>query len=235
MASILIGSSSLLAQPGSTISQGADGSATANLTFTGTWAACISNLPSPLQAHPSFGALKLYEYVLTRLDGDLGSISCVYRGVLVESPSAYTQTDYQITQTSEPIETNAMFSYPRSSPPVSPAELAAIQLALDKNVVYSSTNPSAQLLYDKKIRGIESYLRIGGAFQQTSVSDSIPSIPSTVGKITTSLPTDCPSPTASGANYLFSGFSWRKSGGLVQISKSYTQSGPTGWDPDLYS
>jgi hypothetical protein len=175
----------------------------------------------------------MYEFQLTRLEGDLGSCACEYRGVLALDASLYAQYDYQLTQTSEPIETNVIFAYPRDSPPVSANDLADIQKALDQNVDYTSSNTWAQLLYNKKRRGIESYLRIGGTFQKSYIDSEIPVIPDSLGKIV-SPPDPCPPATATGANYLYSGFSWRKSGGLVQISESYSQSGPSGWDPDLY-
>jgi hypothetical protein len=224
---------SFVAEVGDTVSQAADGSAEAHLTYHGTYENVSSKLPVPLQPHPTFPSLLLYSFDLKRTEGGLGSMSCVYRGILISNPLAYYQMEYQASMTSEPIETNKAFAYPRSAPPVSPTELAAINLALENNVPYTSSNTSAQLLYNKKILGIESYLRIGGTFSQSYVMGSIPSIPGTVGAIV-SPPSGCPPAVATGGNYLYAGFSWRKSGGLVNVSETYNQSGPSGWDPDLY-
>jgi hypothetical protein len=232
---IIVGTTgTLYREPGTVVTQSADGSAQSTVIYSGTWVDVITHVPTPTSTHPDFPSLLLYDFSMTNLPGGLGQLSCVYRGVLAVDPSAYYQKEYTISQTTEPIETHPLFAYPRDSPPVSNDEIAAVQKAINQDAAYSSTNAAATMLWEKKRRGIDSYLRLGGCFKQDHVSGDIPSIPSSVGKIVSTLPTDCPSPIAHGANYLFSSYSWKKTGGLVQISETYLQSGAGGWDPDLY-
>ena len=94
---------------------------------------------------------------------------------------------------------------------------------------------AALLLYNKKRRGIESFLKPGGIYKKTYVSDDYPgaSLMNQVGKIAEP---GSPAPTApTGQNYLCLGVSWAKQAGVVTIMAEYQLSGPGGWDPDLYA
>jgi len=235
MATIIIGASNLsfTIKPGAVVSQAEDGSATATLTYVDTYANVTQNLPAPLQSHPVFPALLMYTFAIRRIEGDMGEVDCMYKGILTSDPAAYTVYEYRETTNSDPIEANPMFSYPVDSPPVTPEEQNAIAKALDSFTPYSGTT-QGNILYKGKLLGIDSYLRVGGTFTASYVQAEIPPIPNDLGYIGDP-PSPAPTPTAVGANYLHSGFSWRKQGGLVFVQDSYEQSAQGGWYPPLYT
>ena len=124
---------------------------------------------------------------------------------------------------------------PYNNPPVTPKDLAIIELALQNAVPPPETITGAsRLLYDKKRRSIESFMKPGGIYKKSYASESIPgaALMNQVGKIVNP---GSPAPNApTGQNYLGIGVSWIKSAGVVTISEEYQLSGPGGWDPDIY-
>jgi hypothetical protein len=212
-----------------------DGSAQASLTYKCTTESSFAVIPAYLTAHPFLPDLKAYESDLDQEPGGIIRITTIYKGVLAENPEELAQHDYGRTTTEAPIETHPKFAVPYDAPPVTPTDLATIELALQNATAPPTTlSTIATLLYNKKRRGIESFLKPGGIYKKTYVSDSYPgaSLMNQVGKIATPA---SPAPTApDGQNYLCIGISWSKQAGVVTIMEDYQLSGPGGWDPDLY-
>jgi hypothetical protein len=218
-----------------TINLNPDGSAQASLTYKCTTESSFAVIPAYLTAHPFLPDLKAYESDLDQEPGGILRITTIYKGVLAENPEELAQHDYGRTTTEAPIETHPKFAVPYDAPPVTPTDLATIELALQNATAPPTTlSTIATLLYNKKRRGIESFLKPGGIYKKTYVSDSYPgaSLMNQVGKIATPA---SPAPTApDGQNYLCIGISWSKQAGVVTIMEDYQLSGPGGWDPDLY-
>jgi hypothetical protein len=241
MPSIQIGNFSANYQPdGDDVKQGPDGSGEATLTYKTTTAGfTLANLPNPLSPHPAYSQLKLYEAQAKREPGDVMAVTCTYRGVIVGNKFTFSQQEFSVNTSSEPIETHPSFAQPIANPPVSPTELATIQKFLDNNTVpvytIATTNATAAgvMLYNKKRRGIDSYLNVGGTYKLSYIQADIPSEYTSIGKITIAPPL-APIPPGS-RTYLYTGLSWRKQGGVVSVNEEYTMSGFSGWDTDLYA
>jgi len=241
MPAIQIGTFTAQYQPdGDDVRQGPDGSGEAVLTYKVTSAGfTLSSIPNPLSPHPAYPALKLYEAQAKREPGNVMAVTCTYRGVIVGNKYTYSQQEFSVNTSAEPVETHPRFAFPVNNPPVSPTELATIQKFLDNNTVpvytkaVGGATDAGVLLYNKKRRGIDSFLNIGGTYKLTYIQDNIPSIYSGIGNIILSPPL---APVLPGdRNYLYTAINWRKQGGVVTVSEEYTMSGIAGWDPDLYS
>lgn len=213
-----------------------DGSAQTSLTYKCTTESEFAVIPAYLTPHPFFPTLKCYESDLDLELGGIMRITSIYKGVLAPNPEQLAQHEFSRTTTEAPIETHPLFAVPYDNPPVTPTQLAAIELALQNCQDPPSTITGAALtLYKKKRRGIESYLKPGGIYKKTYVSDDYPSssLMNKVGKIDSP---GSPAPTApAGQNYLCIGISWTKQAGVVSIMIDYQLSGPGGWDADLYA
>ena len=241
MPTIQIGSFSANYQPdGDDVKQGPDGSGEATLTYKTTTAGfTLASLPNPLSPHPAYSQLKLYEAQAKREPGNVMAVTCTYRGVIVGNKFTFSQQEFTVNTSSEPIETHPLFSEPIANPPVSPTELATIQKFLDNNTVpvytkdVTNATDAGVMLYNKKRRGIDSYLSIGGTYKLSYIQADIPSEYTAIGKITIAPPL-APIPPGD-RTYLYTGLSWRKQGGVVSVNEEYTMSGFNGWDTDLYA
>lgn len=224
---------------GDDVKQGPDGSGEATLTFKrSSDSFTLASLPNPLSEHPKYPALRLYEAQAKREPGNIMAVTCTYRGVIVGNKFTFSQQEFSVNTSSEPIETHPLFAQPVAAPPVSPTELATIQKFLDNNTVpvYTKAVPNATdagvMLYNKKRRGIDSYLSVGGTYKLSYIQATIPSIYSGIGCIVLAPPL---APVLPGTrNYLYTGLNWRKQGGVISVSEEYTMSGIAGWDKDLY-
>jgi len=213
-----------------------DGSAQASITYKCSDNSSFAVIPAYLTSHPFLPSLKCLESDLDREPGGIIRITSIYKGVLANNPEQLAQHDFSRTVSQEPIETHPLFALPRSRPPVTPEEINTIELALDNAAdPVGKLSSRAQLLYDKKRRGIDSYLRSGSVYRKSYVSNNIPraSLMDTVGKIQKP-GSPAPTPPAD-QEYLFVGLSWNKTAGVVTITEEYQLSGIGGWDPDLYS
>ena len=236
MPAIQIGSFTAQYQPdGDNVKQGPDGSGEASLTYKTTADGfTLASIPNPLSPHPVYSALKLYEAEAKREPGNVMAVTCTYRGVIVGNKFTFSQQEFNVTTSAEPIETHPLFATEVTS-----TELAQIQKYLDNNTipVYSNAITGATgagvKLYNKKRRGIDSYLSIGGVYKLSYIQAVVPTDYAPVGSIVIA-PTLAPIPPGS-RNYLYSGLSWRKQGGVVTVNEEYTMSGPAGWDEELYA
>ena len=222
-------------QPEAPLHLNPDGSAQASVTYKCSVTSGNAVVPAYLTPHPWEPKLKCYESDLDREPGGIVRITSIYKGVLADNPKDLAQVEFSRTVTEAPVETHPIFALPRDNPPVTAQDLAQIELALqncDDN--FTSDKDIVKKLYEKKRRGIESYLRPGAIYKTTYCSDSIPdaALLAKAGKIVTP---DSPCPAApSGQQYLCMGITWTKQAGVVTISEEYQLSGPGGWDPDLY-
>jgi hypothetical protein len=212
-----------------------DGSATASLTYKCSSSSAFAVIPAYLTAHPFIPALKCFESDLDMEEGGIIRITSIYKGVLESDLSGLAQHEFSRTTTEAPIETHPRFAVPLDNPPVTASQLATIELALQnaQPPPASLTGP-ALILYNKKRRGIESFLKPGGIYKKTYASADLPgsALMNLVGKI---CEPGSPAPTPpSGQNYLCVGISWTKSAGVVNIMEDYQLSGPGGWDPEIY-
>jgi len=240
MPAIQIGSFTAQYQPdGDNVKQGPDGSGEASLTYKTTADGfTLSSIPNPLAPHPVYPALKLFEAEAKREPGNVMAVTCSYRGVIVGNKFTFSQQEFNVNTSAEPLETHPVFSQPVANPAVSPTELATIQKFLDNNTVPVYTNEvtgatnAGVLLYNKKRRGIDSYFNVGGTYKLTYIQADVPSEYNSIGKIFIAPPL-APIPPGN-RNYLYTGLSWRKQGGVVSVNEEYTMSGFNGWDNDLY-
>lgn len=212
-----------------------DGSGQASLTYKCTEESQFAVIPAYLTPHPYLPALKAYESDLDREPGGIIRITTIYKGVLASNPEELAQHDFSRTVSQEPVETHPLFALPRADPPVTPSDIAVIELALQNAQPPTvELSAKAQLLYDKKRRGIDSYLRSGSVYRKTYVSANIPSAGDLVGVGKIKEP-GIPAPASpADQEYLFVGLSWNKTAGVVTITEEYQLSGIGGWDPDLY-
>jgi hypothetical protein len=240
MPAIQVGSFITQYQPdGDDVKQGPDGSGEAVLTFKRSATGfTLASLPNPLSEHPKYSALRLYEAQAKREPGDVMVVTCTYRGVIVGNKYTFSQQEFTVNTSSEPIETHPTFSDPVANPPVTPTELTTLQKFLDNNTIpvyniaITGSTKEGVLLYNKKRRGIDSYLSVGGTYKLTYIQADVPSEYNSIGKITIAPPL-APIPPGN-RNYLYTGLSWRKQGGVVTVNEEYTMSGFNGWDSDLY-
>ena len=237
MATIRIGNTTgAIYQADQPIHLNPDGSGQASLTYKCAETSAFVVIPAYLTPHPYLPDLKCYESDLDKEHGGIYRITSIYRGVIADNAEQLAQHEFSRTTTEAPIETHPLFAVPYSNPPVTPSQLATIELALQ-----NAQDPSppltgaAKTLYEKKRRGIESYLKPGGIYKKTYVSKNIPggSTMAMVGKISDP---GSPAPNApANQNYLCIGVSWQKQAGVVTIMEEHQLSGVGGWDPDLYA
>jgi hypothetical protein len=237
MATIKIGDvRGAIYQPERPLHLNPDGSAQASITYKCTTESPFAVVPAYLTSHPFIPALKCYESDIDQEPGGIIRITSIYKGVMAKNPENLAQHDAQRTVTEAPIETHPLFALPRDNPPVSPTDLAAIELRLQNcQPPDPEWSTPVTLLFDKKRRGIESYLKPGSVYKKTYASEDIPGtvLLNRVG-IIFQPPSPCPA-APSGQEYLCMGISWSKQAGVVTITEEYQLSGPGGWDPDLYT
>lgn len=212
-----------------------DGSAQASLTYKCTTESAYAVIPAYLTPHPFIPDLKCYESDLDQEHGGIIRITSIYRGVIADNPEELAQHEYSRTLTEAPIETNPIYYLPRDNPPITPQNINDIELRLQNcQDANSSWTTLVKGLWEKKRRGIESFLKPGAIYKRTYASENIPSgsLLNNVGKRVTP-PSPCPT-APSGQNYLLMGVSWTKQAGVVTVVEEYQLSGPGGWDPDLY-
>jgi len=213
-----------------------DGSGQATLTYKCTTESQFNTIPAYLTPHPFVPSLKAYESDINYEPGGIAAITTIFMGVLASNPESLAQHDFSRAASQEPIESHPLFALPRDNPPVSPEEYATIELALQNAQPPSPPlTGAAAKLYKFKLKGQDSYYRVGSTYRKTYVSNNIPcsSQLNNVGKIKNP---GSPAPSApNDQEYLYVGLSWNKTAGVVTITEEYLLSGLGGWEPELYS
>ena len=248
----IIGSTGFTEQVEYPVTMAPDGSGVGIVTQKAPWQYIINNIPTPLTPHPSFPSLLLYEFTINRESGGFGTVSGTYRGVLAANPFLLVQEEVSVATSAEPVETNPIFAYPPSAPPIAnPPDytslqvLAEIQQALaqfrqpDETIIGTAPN-AAWTLFGLLQQGVESYLRRGTTYRQNFCSNTFPSDYSGVGYISGNPGANAPVPpsgsaTAPDQNWIQTGISWRRQGGVIYVTKEWQLSGPGGWNPILYT
>lgn len=238
MASIIVGQTTgAIYQTAQPLQLAPDGTGSATVTYkiNGNISSNLSSIPEYLSPHPYISQLKCYESTVDQLEGPITQVTTVYKGVYTSDAEELAQVEFSKATTEAPVETHPRFAFPFDNPPVSPKDIAAIELALQNNQPPPTTlNAESLNLYNLKRRGIESYLRPNQIFKRVYVSSEIPSGATIddVGKIKDPPFPAPPAPT--GQNYLYLGASWVKQAGVVTITEEYQLSGPGGWYTTLY-
>lgn len=240
----IIGSTGYTEQVEYPVTMAPDGSGVGIVTQKAPWQYIVNNIPTPLTPHPSFPSLLLYEFTINREAGGFGSVSSTYRGVLAANPFLLVQEEVSVATSAEPVETNPLFSYPPGSPPVTNVMLAEIQQAIAQfrqpsTAIIGVSPNAAWTLYNLLLSGVESYLRRGTTYRQNFCSNVFPSDYSGVGYISGQPGANAPVPpsgssTAPNQNWIQTGISWRRQGGVIYVTKEWQLSGPGGWNPVLY-
>ena len=241
-------------QPTGTLKLYADGSVEAVETFKGVYSKRLANLPTPLQPHPDFPSLKLYEFAGAKEEGEIYRYENIYKGVYA-GIDLFTlmQTDVQMMTSNEPVESFYKFSYPYSAPPVTNTLMSQIQAALDANVaditaVYpaiTSSTPAWQL-WNLRRRGIDAYrmmnLTARLSYVQPTSNPPTAAFAIQVGTVPASKTTALTRaqaagyvPTSTVRNYLFNGLNWKVAGGVISITEEHQLSGPNQWNSYLYA
>lgn len=213
-----------------------DGSGQSSLTYKCALTSGAAVIPAYLTPHPYLPKLKCYESDLDQEPGGIIRITSIYKGVLADNPKELAQHEFSRTLTEAPLETHPIFALPRDAPPISASKLAEVELALQNcEPENSSWDDITKKLFQKKRRGIESYLKPGAIYKKTYVDDQIPdsTLLARAGKV---FEPGSPCPDApTDQQYLCMGVTWVKQAGVVTITEEYQLSGPGGWDPDLYA
>jgi hypothetical protein len=235
-----------------------DGSAEATMVYKVPWSTIPTYIPQNLNPHPTFPSLLYYDGSAEKEEGDLGTLTLRYKGIIVNDPTVFEQVDGVISTTAEPLETAPIFTGPwGTDPDQAPVTRRDIQYVanslasftpvdtvvqnLGSNYVgngsaQDKSGPQAALYFTKKLRGIDSFYRIGFTWRRHYAARTVPTYTNLVGYIVQppASPFAPPSPP-NGQNYLFTGISWKQQGGVVLVDEEYQLSGPGGWDRDLYT
>lgn len=212
----------LVRQTGDTIDQVDDGTWEAQVRYICRWANVLSLAPVRNTArHPDFPNLICKNCKITRLKpGVVCQLDVSYRGLI--GPEELAQAvEETITSTSEaPIETHPDFT----------SILGGNKAAPKNGAVFDTDGKFTGWKSDSPYAGKESYLIPSTIYRKTTPSRVRPTSVGPVGTIV--------SPGIGGggldANWLFTVRSWRRDGGVYEVTEEYMLSGPGGFDPTIY-
>lgn len=230
-------------QPNNVVKKNYDGTGEATYTYKCIKGSAHEIGPAYLSPHPKtdFQRLQAVDVSIEHEPGDIVKVTTVYKGVLVTDAEAQTRAVHscETSAVEAPIETNPLFSgNPGEAPPVTGEELAAIEKSLQNvdPIPPDKLGAKAKLLWEKKRRGITSYLAPRIVYRKTYVSSNPPGadVIAALGKIVPAPPPPCP-PAPPGQNWIFSGAPYTKEGNIYRITLESMLSGRYGWDKDLYA
>jgi hypothetical protein len=217
----------LIRQPGDTCNQLADGTWEADVVYICRWANVMTLAPQRnVAAHPDFPVMLCSGCRINRLKpGIVCELHVSYRGIFGPDPGPIwgrdTSTEEVNTSMSEaPIETHPDFASVIGGTPAAPINGAVF----DKDGKFTGWKG------DSPYAGKESYLIPSTVYRLTNPGRGRPSGVGEVGTIQ--------DPGIDGgpvdANWLYTGRSWRRNGGVYDVTEEYMLSGPGGFDPTLY-
>ena len=189
--------------------------------------------PKPQSAHRQYPFLLLNKATLSRTEGGMMRIDCEYVGLSPEYQAGESSAVvYELSggTSEEPIETHPRYA------DIPEAELDIIRHYFD-NPKKDGAQPTglgalATELFQKKKRGIESYLAPGFTFRKTWSQKTPLAAVGNIGKISTP---DGPAPTLNaGYNWLLIDAGSKQVGGTHDCFQEWRVSGPGGWDTELY-
>jgi hypothetical protein len=212
----------LVRQTGDTLDQSEDGTWEGSVRYVCRWVNVLSLAPVRNTArHPDFPNLICKSCKVTRLKpGLVCQLDATYRG-LVGPEDLASSTEEIITSTSEaPIETHPHFTSVIGGTAAAPLNGAVF----DKDGKFTGWKS------DSPYAGKESYLIPSTIYRKTSPTRTRPLDIGPVGTVR--------APGIGGgsldSNWMFTVRSWRRDGGVYDVSEEYMLSGPGGWDPVLY-
>lgn len=196
--------------------------------------------PSLLRAknsvHPRFTAMGVSKINWTSgKHGKFYRVTYTYEGFLLSLPEAVYVLDTSLSE--EPIELHPAFAT-FAGTPASPLNGAVFidpdtqQITTDNArgvfkeffaTLSGSANPKA---------GVEAYLSPGATWQEISFAVTRPSDLGSLGEIDN--PSGSEPSLGSGRNWIYSGVSYTRRGGIYEIRKTWLLSGRSGWDSDIY-
>lgn len=218
-------------QPGRRLTISIDGVATLTTIYEVPADMLVSLLPALGSKHPDFATLLLHEITSTSEEGDMATMTCVYKGVSPAGGGGESRPVYELINSTgqEPLATHPLFK------DLTPQDFRDVEKAIDNPTDgLSPAFTGAKLKYYlKRSAGVESYLVRGVVWRETKVGPTAYTNAAQVGKIDT--PPGNPPSLGDTANWLLIGATATKEGGAWRSTRDWQASGPKAWDPDLFS
>lgn len=237
MSVVLIGSiraDRLVDQPETEIEIDRYGVATASEVYECQWKDVL-RLTAALTRHPDFTWLEKTRARISRQPADIARVTVYFEGLERSNsptsppPEATIFYELETTTAAEPIETHPRYTT------VTDEERRKIEEAMKTRKAPTGLTARATELYQKKLKGIVSYLSPGVTWKQTitkAVSQLSGEQLNKVGDIDT--PAGPVPQIAAGRNWLRGGTTQSIRGSAIQITHTWRLSGRRGWDPQLY-
>lgn len=216
----------LIRQTGDTLEQQEDGTWVGTVRYQCRWTNALYRAPRRNSArHPDFPALLCNGCQISRLKpGLVAELRATYKGLFgPEDPpddELGNSTEEVLISTSEaPIETHPDF-----------VELIAGTKAAPLNkAIFDDASKFLGFGSGSAFAGVESFLIPTTTYRKSTPSRFRPSSLADVGTIR-----NAPIAAPLGGNWLFTGRTWSRDGGVYQVVEEYLASGPKGWDPIVY-
>ncbi len=214
----------LIRQSGDTCEMQEDGTWIAEVKYVCRWLNVVQLAPRRNSSqHPDFSSLKCISCAVVRIKPGLtAELTVRYRGILDASGLGSADTTEEIvSSTSEaPIETHPLFV----------DELGGTKASPLNGAVFDDNGKFLGFSADSDFAGVESYLIPSTVYRRTTPTTEAPNSIAGVGKISG----DVPITTDGDKTWLFSSRTWRRSGGVYDLTEEYALSGDGGWDDIIY-
>lgn len=221
----------LIRQTGDTAQQAEDGTWSAKVIYRCPWSLVMTLAPRRnVTRHPDFPVLICNGCSITRLKpGTVAEITASFRGVFGNegdpgpNPNPLPDsTEEIITGTGEaPIETHPNFV----------STLGGTADAPLNDAVFDDDGKFVGFAATSIYAGYETYLVPSTTYRRSTPSRTRPSSVGPVGRLDTQPPISHDVP---GGNWLFTCRSFRRDGGVYDVTEEWLLSGPGGWDSDIY-
>ncbi|HEX8309798.1 MAG TPA: hypothetical protein VF614_00680 [Chthoniobacteraceae bacterium] len=213
----------LIRRPGGALNLMDDGSWEGREKFTCAWTSVRRLAPiRNLTPHQEFPTLLCTLCGIVRTKAGMADLDVTYRGLFDAPPPTLEPT----TSTGEqPVETHDLFR------DVSEEDQEKIRNYFEKGGTKPTLTGSAQKLFQKKLKGIASYVAPSTIVKVVTLSAGQPFSIADVGTVYQGIPIDLPNQYMS---WLKTSKTWRRLGGMWITQEDYQLSGRNGWDADLY-
>ncbi len=188
-------------------------------------------LRSKYSAHPRFSAMGVSKVSWTSgKHGKFYRVTYTYEGFLLSLPEAVYTLDTSLSE--EPIELHPDFADFAGTPSNPLNGAVFIDPDTQKITTDDARGVFREFMVTDSKGGVESYLSPGATWNETYFSLTRPSDLGSLGEIDSP---SGPNPSiGSGRNWLYSGASYTRRGGIYEIRKTWLLSGRAGWDSDIY-